>query len=378
MMGKKHWLLVCLLVLILIGGFYGYKHFSSTDDSAGTAQKPRRWVQVIPAATEPFSEKLIIFAPALANESIDITSKTAAIISGLHFKDGQKVEKNALLVELQQDQERAELAAALTQLEQYKSEHKRLGQLLKQQATSQQLYEASRFAMQVAQSQVAQLQAQLTELTLRAPFTGVIGLRQFSVGAHITPGQVIAHLDQIDRIKADLSVPAKWLSQLKLGMPIMASTDTFGALTFTGQLNSIDSRVDAQSGNFTARIRLDNPQQQLKPGLLLRIELLLPSRPAFMIPEEAILQRQDQHYLFVLDAQQQVQQKSVQIGVRQAGKVEVLNGLTKDEQVVVRGMGAIKTGDKVQIQDPSTQHTQDQNSEVQKPRAQDLSLNTPT
>jgi membrane fusion protein (multidrug efflux system) len=346
----KKWLLGALIIGVISWG--AWQLWAKKPETSKAADKNRapQTVIVMPAYVMALQDNIEALGTAMADEAVDITPQTNATINEIHFKEGQTVKRNDLLVVFKQQQEVAELAAAQAQVKSNQSELNRLQKLLQHQATSQREYEDRVAALETAKQNIAQIQARLDDLTLRAPFNGVVGLRHFSVGARVSPGQVITHLDAIEQIKVDFSLPSALLTQIKTGTPFTASSNVLGAQQFNGKITTLDSRIDVASGGFLVRGIMDNPQHILKPGLLLRINVQQPARQALVIAEESIIQKQQQHAVFVVTDEQSVVSKQVQIGVRQPGLVEVIAGLAVGERVIVRGMGNIKTGDRVSVQ----------------------------
>lgn len=312
--------------------------------------RPLQPVIVLPAYAMPLQDSIEALGNAMANESVDITPHINATITQIHFKEGQTVKRDDILVVFKQQQEQAELAGAQAQVNLHQSELTRLQNLLQHQAASQREVD-DRFAALASAKQIQrQIQARLDDLTLRAPFNGVIGLRYFSVGARVSPGQVITHLDDIDQIKINFTLPAAQLPYIKPGTVFSASSPELGALVLQGKVSAMDTRIDPSSGSFTVRGLIDNAKRQLKPGLLLRIQVQQPMRPAMIVAEEAVIQRQQTHFVLVVGEDNRVLQKNLRIGTRQPGLVEVLDGLALGDRVIVRGMGTVKAGDAVSIQ----------------------------
>lgn len=351
----KKWLLG--LLIIGAGVVFYTQPWKTSPSPVKTADKnrPPQAVMVMPAYTTQLQDNIEALGNAMANESVDITPHTNATITEIHFKDGQSVKQNDVLVVFKQQQEQAELAAAQAQVKVHQSELTRLKNLLQHQATSQREVDDRVAALETAKQNRQQIQARLDDLTLRAPFTGALGLRQFSVGARVSPGQVITHLDDLQQMKVNFTLPSAQLMQVKPGTAFTANSNLLGAQIFTGKITAIDSRIDISSGSFMVRGIIQNPQQILKPGLLLRITVQQPARQAIIVPEEAVIQRQQNHFVFVVQDDNLVVQKNLVIGTRQPGLIEVLDGLNLDDRVIVRGMGAVKVGDQVSIQQQITQ-----------------------
>ena len=348
----KKWLWGLLIIGVGIGAGWYLQPWQSSASAVKGADKtrPAQPVIVLPAYAMPLQDSVEALGNAMANESVDITPQTNASITEIHFKEGQAVKRHEVLVVFKQQQEQAELAGAQAQVKVNQSELTRLQNLLQHQAASQREVDDRIAALESAKQMQRQIQARLDDLTLRAPFNGVIGLRYFSVGARVSPGQVITHLDDIDQIKVNFTLPSAQLPYIKPGTVFSASSSELGMTLFDGKVTAIDTRIDASSGSFMVRGLIDNPKHQLKPGLLLRIKVQQPTRQAMIVAEEAVIQRQQTHFVFVVGDDNRVVQKNLRIGTRQPGLVEVLEGLALGDRVIVRGMGTVKAGDVVSIQ----------------------------
>jgi membrane fusion protein (multidrug efflux system) len=354
-MKKWLWGLLIMSVAIGVGLYVQPWKFTASSVTANTVKRadknrPAQTVIVLPAYTMPLQDRVEAVGNAMANESVDITPQTNGTITEIHFKEGQTVKRGDRLVVFRQQQEQAELAGAQAQVKVNQSELTRLQNLLQHQAASQREVDDRIATLESAKQMQRQIQARLDDLTLRAPFNGVIGLRYFSVGAQVNPGQVITHLDDIEQIKVHFTLPSAQLPTIKPGTIFSASSGELGMTLFDGKVTAIDTRIDSSSGSFSVRGLIDNPKRQLKPGLLLRITVQQPPRQAMIVAEESVIQRQQTHFVFVVGDDNRVVQKNLHIGTRQPGLVEVLDGLALGDRVIVRGMGTVKAGDAVSIQ----------------------------
>lgn len=185
---------------------------------------------------------------------------------------------------------------------------------------------------------------------MKAPFDGVVGLRNISLGALVQPGDVITTLDDDARLKLDFAVPSVFLGTLAPGVEVEARTRAFPDRLFRGTISSLDSRVDPVTRSVQVRALIDNADRLLRPGQLMTVELLRNPREALMVPESALLHRGDEHFVFVVSGEPPVVDKRpVEIGARRPGEAEVLAGLTRGEQVVTHGLQKVKPGAPVSI-----------------------------
>lgn len=306
---------------------------------------------VLKAYTTTIHDRLELLGTAGANESIDITAKISGRLDEVRFSDGQKVHQGDIIVKLDQSEEQAQLASATAQLIEHQRETTRLELLLENRAAAKRDLDERKTLASVAAGTVAEIKARIDELTLRAPFDGTLGIRRISPGSLVLSGQIITTLDADNPIKLDFSIPATSLHDIKAGTSLIAVVDTDPTLQFKGTISALDSRIDSVTRSVLARAMIPNPDGKLIPGMLMRITILQNERKALIIPEESVTQKQDKHFLTIIDSESKASIKAVVIGRRHDGIVEIREGVSEGDLVVVRGMGFIKPGQKVTISD---------------------------
>jgi len=298
------------------------------------------------------SDRLEALGTLQANESVVLTAGVTDIIGALHFDDGDRVEKGQLLVEMRLQEEQALLDEARAQAEEARSQYERLLPLAKQGGVSASQRDEFRREMQTAQARLAAIGARLADRRIHAPFAGVLGLRQVSPGSLIEPGDPISTLDDDSRMKLDFTVPSVFLPDLRPGLAIEARTDALGDRIFTGSIRSIDSRVDPVTRAVRVRALIPNPDRLLKPGLLMKVDLLRNPRSALVIPEEALMPSGRENQVLVVDESVDppvAQRRSVTIGTRLPGEVEVTQGLLAGELVITHGSLNVRPGQSLSI-----------------------------
>lgn len=349
---NKKILIILLLVASAIGGklLFG----AGGDGADGKKGKDDKPVPVVAAKVIPrmLHDNVEAIGTAFANESLTITANATERLAEIRFTDGQFVHKGDIIAILEQDEEQAELAVAELQLKEHARELGRLKGLLKNKAASQRDVDERQTQVDVAGQQVAGLKARIADRTLTAPFDGVLGIRHLSVGALVQPGDVITTLDDVHEIKLDFSVSATYLNQLSVGMGVEAKSVGLGPRVFSGQVASIDTRVNAATRSVLVRAVLPNSDNTIKPGVLMQVVLLKGERQALVIPEEAVTQRQDNHYVMRIDPQTNtVHEVRVMPGTRRPGILEVVEGLKEGDLIVTRGIEQVKDGGKVEVKE---------------------------
>lgn len=319
-------------VLILVSIYY---HFSSGDTGAG--RPPGRFATPVTVATvvkDKILNEVEAVGTASANESVELSANVTETIEKINFIEGIRVKKGDILVELSADSERAAVDEAQKQYDRIKT------------LTQTSAATITRLDQQILA--LDQAKAALNDRILTAPFSGIVGIRQVSEGALVTPGQVVTTIDDLSQIKLDFSIPEKYLGQVAIGQPVRATSIAYPGVVFEGRIYALGTRVDPATRAFQLRALIPNDQFKLRPGMLLNVLLELGKRSALVIPEEAINYSEEEKYVFVV-VDGKTEKREVKLGERFAGSVEVLSGVKEGEQVIVEGGLRFQGGDPVNV-----------------------------
>jgi len=308
-----------------------------------------RSVAVTTAVVQPqaFNDTLQAIGTASAHESVIVTAKVSETVQQVHFDSGDVVAKGAILVTLSGQQQHASLAEAQASANEADRLYKRQSELAAQQLIARSQLDTQRAARDAANARVAQMRAQLGERTIRAPFAGVLGIRQVSPGALVTPGTPIATLDSLRQVYVDFPVPESALSQVAPGQRVRGRAEAFPGRVFEGTVEIIAARIDPATRAVTVRADFPNPERELRPGMLVSVEVERPARQALLVPEIAVVQVGQTTFVYRVKADGSVEQARVSIGARRDGKAEITEGLEPGDRIVVDGTGKLRPGDKV-------------------------------
>lgn len=310
-------------------------------------------VVVSPVVRDPaFGDRVEALGTTRANESVEITSIVSDFITALHFDDGDTVSGGDVLVELNREEEEAALASARALLDERQSAFARAEELVKRDALSSATLQERKAMLRQTEGRIQGLEAQLRDRTIRAPFDGVLGLRRVSPGALVSTGEVIATLDDLDRVKVDFDAPSLFLASLKPGLAIEGRVEAYPDRVFSGEIRTVGSRVDPVTRTVSVRAILPNPGRLLRPGLLMSIALTKNPRAALLIPEGAVVRRGDASFVFVVeegDDEKVAARREIKPGTRIPGEVEVVSGLEEGEHVVVHGLMQVRPGRAVKV-----------------------------
>jgi membrane fusion protein, multidrug efflux system len=325
--------------------------------SAQTDKKPAtdHFVEVIvqAAVEQDLTTSLEALGTLHAKESIELTANVTNKVTRINFDDGQRIRKGHVLVEMTNAEEAALLDEARINADEAKKQLARVESLANKGAAPQSLLDQRQREYQAARSRVLATESRLKDLRLLAPFDGVVGLRNISVGALVTPGDVITQLNDDSQMKLDFTLPAIYLPSLAIGLPIVAISRDLGGRVFTGKVFSIDNQIDPVTRSIKVRALLDNSDRQLKQGMLMAIDVEAGKRRSIVIAETALVSLGSNHFVFVIDQQGQqparVMRRAIAIGERLPGAVEVLEGLALGEKIVTHGLQKIRTEQQVTI-----------------------------
>lgn len=342
------WQIATVAALTLAAGGIWYAAAGRQDTAQQSGPQIRPTAVVAAAATTgdiPVTFDAI--GTLRANEAVTVTSKLTGIVSKISFTEGQRVKTGDVLVELDATEAKAELAVAESQRRTVAQELERAIALLGRQAVAQARVDDLRVELQGAEARFNAARARLQDLTIRAPFAGVAGLRRVSPGALVRPGDPVTTVDDIGTVKLDFSVPEAALRRLAVGQSIAARTAVFPDRAFTGVIGAVDTRVDPVTRTLTLVAEIPNEDFLLKPGLFMNVRLLLDERKGVvLIPEESLVPVGDRQYVFAVK-NGRVERRLVVIGARQSGVVEAVEGVAEGELVITRGTQKVREGSPV-------------------------------
>ncbi len=307
--------------------------------AAGAAAPPPTGVVVAEVKLDRFADRVEALGTLRAKESVALTAAVTETVTAIHFDDGERVEAGQVLVEMTRGEERALLEEARATVDEAHAQYKRIKSLVAQGKAAKSLLDQQRREWKTARARLTAVESRLADRLVRAPFAGVVGLRNISLGALVAPGDLIITLDDDSMMKLDFAVPSTYLGTLAPGLAIVASARAYGEREFKGEVKSIDSRVDPVTRSVMVRAMLPNPDRALKPGMLMQVELLKNPRQALVIPEDALVPQGDKQYVLVVNEADgnKVVRREVRIGARRPGEVEVLHGLAQGEKVITDG-----------------------------------------
>lgn len=285
----------------------------------------------------------------LAEESVIIRPEIDGRIVGLHFQEGQAVSAGQRLVSIDSSEFEAQLAAVQADLRTEQQRFDRTQELFQQKFISKEALDVQRGAVERLKARVDEARSRVAKCVIRAPFSGMAGLREVSPGAYVKAGDNIVPLENLSSIKVDFRVPEVFLSKVSRNQEVALSLDAFPSDEFHGRVYAIQPMVDENTRTALMRARVPNKGVKLKPGMFARVVLTLSSRPnALTVPEQALWPQGQDNFVFrVVDGK--VQLTKVILGKRAPGKVEVKEGLSPGDVVVTEGQIKLRDGAPVMV-----------------------------
>lgn len=285
-----------------------------------------------------------------AEEAVLLRPEIAGRIEKIHFADGQAVAEGAPLFSLDAALIRAEVNEAAANRDRSRRAHVRAQELVQRKLLSNADFDSALADLAVDEARLASAQTRLEKTVIRAPFSGVTGLRQVSLGDYISVGQALVNVVQLDPMLVDFQLPEMQLTGLAPGMPVKVSVDAFSGRSFAGEIMAIDPQINAAGRSVQIRARLDNREAVLRPGLFARVEVVLSSNPAaLMVPEQALWPVGDKQHVFRVE-EDSARLVEVELGQRLPGWAEIVSGLAPGDVVVTAGQMKLRDGAAVQVQ----------------------------
>jgi len=289
-----------------------------------------------PVEMREFADVVEALGTARARESVTLTARVSDTVRAVMFEDGQIARKGDVLIKLEDGEEQAQLSEAEANLKEAESSFERIKNLVKQGNASTAALDAEQRRLDEARFRLQAAKARLADQRVMAPFDGLLGLRQVSEGTLVSSNQPITTIDAIDVIKLDFSVPERFIATLKPGQAVEAKVSAYPDRMFSGKITTVDSRVDPITRSVIVRAEVPNDENLLRPGLLMTVQVLSRSWEGLSVPEQAVVPSAGRQYVFVMNGDEALR-REVKLGLRRPGYVEVVEGLSLGDRVVVEG-----------------------------------------
>lgn len=307
-------------------------------------------VEAVPVAVVRLQDDAQAVGTLRSRQSVMLKPEVAGRIAEIAFRDGTRVRSGQTLVRLDDTLQRAELKQAEAQLSIARANLKRNQELLREKFVAQRAVDESRAALRVAEAQVALARARLARMTITAPFAGVVGIAKVGLGDYVKDGAELVNLEDIEALYVDFRLPERLQAKVKRGQLALVHVDALPEQQFSALIEAIDPLVDADGRSLSLRGCIDNRALQLRPGMFARVTTVFGTRErALVIPEEAIVPQGGRQFVLRLDAGPQdapglrtARRVEIKMGLRQPGRVEVLEGLKAGDLIVTAGQQRVQ------------------------------------
>lgn len=323
----------------------------------GPGGGPVTQVGAVEVAPRVFSSRIEALGTLAPREQVTLTANAADRVTAIYFEDGQRVAKGKVLMTLVNEEENALLESARATESNARLVYERNQRLAKGDAIAELELERSKSTFEAATATVSSIQARLRDRVLTAPFSGVLGFRQVSVGAYVSPGQVVATLIDDSQMRLEFGVPSIYLTSLRQGLEIRATTKDIPGRDFVGQLTSIDNAIDPVSLAVKVRATLPNSDGALKAGMSMSVALNSQPRTSLSVPEISVIAEGSKNFVYVVNQSASpavVEKTEITLGIRERGSAEVLTGLESGDIVVTDGVMKVRPGAPVEVSPPAS------------------------
>lgn len=345
---------------IVFGGIYAFIQYKNAAIADFFANQPTPVITVTAAEAkeETWNTTIPTVGRLRAANGVDVTASVSGVVQEIMFRSGDRVTAGEALVRLDSDVEKANLDAAKAEYELAQANYDRIKSLPEGSVVSRATVEQNLYQAEAAAAQVASLQAAIEKKTIRAPFDGVLGIRQVDIGQYIQPGDPLVNLQDLSNMLADFSVGQRDLAEVEPGRKITATTDARPGQVYEGVVSSVEPRVDPATGLIGVEASLPNPEGDLAAGVFINVEVdLADERKVVSLPSSAISYNLYGDYVYVVQPAAEgeenptVSRVVVQVGERRDARVSIAEGVEAGQTVVTSGQLKLSNGTPVNVSD---------------------------
>lgn len=358
-MAKRMVLMLGVVVLVITTlGFIKFRQIQSAVQAASSFQPPPEAVTTVVASRQQWPSDMSVIGSLEAVQGVTVSADLPGTVDKIDFESGKYVEKGDVLVELDTRQERAQLAAMEAQRDLAKINYERSQRLAAQGVISKMDYDKSSADQRQTEANCAELRATIERKTIRAPFSGVLGIRKVNLGQYLAAGAPIVALQKLDPIYVDFGLPQQDTQKVKVGRSLRVTADELAGQVFSGRVSALDSVIDDTTRNVQVQATLPNRSGKLHPGMFVQVDLDLgSSRPVISLPASAISYAPYGDSVFVVtelkdpkgNTYRGVRQQFVKVQGSRGDQVAVISGVNPGDEVVSSGVFKLRNGAAVQV-----------------------------
>jgi membrane fusion protein, multidrug efflux system len=358
-MAKRMVLMLGVTVVLLGGlGFMKFKQVEAAMQAGASFQPPPEAVTSIVAQRDQWAATMGVIGTMEAVHGVTVSADLPGVVERISFESGQSVSTGDVLVELDTRQERAQLASLEAQSELARVNYGRMQQLVNAGVISRMDYDQATSQQKATEANVAEIRATIARKTIRAPFSGILGIRKVNLGQYLAAGAPMVVLQSLNPIYVDFGVPQQTAAQVKVGSKLRVASEDLAGHGFTGRVTALDSVIDETTRNVQVQATLANPEGKLRPGMFVQVDVGVgASRAVITLPASAISYAPYGDSVFVItdlkDPKGQtyrgVRQQFVKLEGSRGDQVAVISGVNPGDQVVTSGVFKLRNGAAVQV-----------------------------
>jgi membrane fusion protein (multidrug efflux system) len=358
-MAKRMILMLLLAAAAVAGlGFVKFRQIQTGIAQNAGFQPPPEAVTTIVAKQEKWEATLDVIGTTVAVQGVTVSADLPGTVARIGFESGKPVHAGDVLVELDTRQERAQLAAMEAQRDLARINFGRTEQLVKQGVIAKTEYDNVTAQQKATEAQVGEIRATIARKTIRAPFSGILGLRQVNLGQYLSAGEAIVSLQALNPIYVNFGVPQQTAPQVRVGRTLLVSSNDVGGLKFTGRVTALDSTVNEATRNVQVQATLANPGGKLRPGMFVQVAIAVGvDRPVIALPATAINYAPYGDSVYVVSDMKDpkgktyrgVRQQFVKLEGSRGDQVAVISGVNPGDEIVSSGVFKLRNGAAVQV-----------------------------
>lgn len=351
-------MLTVIAVFVTVLGFVKFKQFQAMAQQFAAMQPPPDAVTTIVAARETWPVTIAAIGTVAAVQGVTVSADLPGVVDRIAFESGRTVQTGDILVQLDTRQEQAQLAAAEAQLELARLNYERMKGLVEQDAVSRAEFDTAAAGDKQAEARVREIRATIARKTIRAPFTGVLGIRQANLGQYLNAGDAIVPLQSLNPIYVNFGIPQQQAGAARRGSIVRVIAGEAAGHEFTGRVSAVNSIVDETTRNVQVQAVLENPGGTLRPGMFVQAQLSQgASETVVALPASAINYAPYGDSVFVVtdlkDASGRtyrgVRQQVVKLGAARGDQIAVLSGINPGEEIVTSGVFKLRNGAPIRV-----------------------------
>ena len=353
-MAKRMIVMLTVTALFVAGlGFVKFRQIQTAIGQAAAFQPPPEAVTTMVARQDPWPATLSAIGTMAAVQGVTVSADLPGTVDRIGFDSGKPVREGEVLALLDTRQEQAQLEAAESQRDLARLNFDRMEGLLKERVVSRAEFDRATAEHRQADARVAEIRAAIERKTIRAPFSGVLGIRHVNLGQYLSGGDALVTLQSLDPIYVNFGVPQQSAGQIRVGRGVRITADDLAGIELAGRITAIDPNVDEATRNVQVQATLANPARRLRPGMFVRTEVTMAATSAVVsVPASAISYAPYGDSVFVVaDLKNQsgqtyrgVRQQFVKLGSARGDQIAVVSGVNAGDEVVTSGVFKLRNG----------------------------------